>query len=86
MAVARDTRLIVGCCVMKERNWIAMQQFVEGLPQASRYCSDALAVYQELLWPDGSSHIVSQKKKEGGDLHDRELERGPAYLPRQAQA
>jgi IS1 family transposase len=64
MAVARETRLIVGCCVMKERSWIAMQQFVERLPFAARYCSDALAVYQELMWPDGSSHVVSQKKEE----------------------
>ena len=64
MAVARDTRLIVGCCVMKERSWIAMQEFVDRLPQADRYCSDALAVYQELMWPDGGSHIVSQKKEE----------------------
>ena len=41
-----------------------MQQFVERLPQASRYCSDALAVYGELMWPDGSTHVVSQKKEE----------------------
>ena len=64
MAVARDTRLIVGCCVMKERSWIDMQQFVDRLPPASRYCSDALPVYGELLWPDGSAHIVSKGKEE----------------------
>jgi IS1 family transposase len=64
MAVARDSRLIVGCCVMKERSWIAMQQFVERLPHAVRYCSDALPVYQELLWPEGSEHVISQKKEE----------------------
>ena len=64
MAVARDTRLIVGCCVMKERSWVAMQQFVDRLPTASRYCSDALAVYEELIWPDGSTHVVSQKKEQ----------------------
>ncbi len=58
----RDTRLVVGCCVMKERSWVEMQQFVDRLPQADRYCSDALAVYQELMWPDGSEHVVSRGK------------------------
>jgi IS1 family transposase len=64
MAVARDTRMIVGCCVMKERSWVAMQEFVDRLPQADRYCSDALAVYQELMWPDGRTHTISKKKEE----------------------
>ncbi len=64
MAVARDTRLIVGCCVMKERSWSAMQAFIDRLPLAKRYCSDQLAVYQELLWPPHSSHVISQKKEE----------------------
>ena len=64
MAVARDTRLIVGCCVMRERNWRAMQEFADRLPVAQRYCSDQLAVYQELLWPKGSEHVVSIGKEE----------------------
>lgn len=64
MAVSRETRLIVGCCVMKERTWTAMQQFVDKLPAATHYCSDALAVYQELLWPEDSSHIISQGKEQ----------------------
>jgi IS1 family transposase len=41
-----------------------MQQFVHRLPQASRYCTDALRVYQELLWPEGSDHVVSEGKED----------------------
>ena len=64
LAVARDTRLVVGCCVMKERSWVGMQQFVDRLPQAERYCSDALAVYGELMWPERSEHVVSRGKEQ----------------------
>ena len=64
MAVSRDTRLVVGCCVMKERSWRAMQEFVDRLPHAARYCSDALAVYQELIWPPVSTHVISHGKEE----------------------
>jgi len=41
-----------------------MQAFVDRLPEADRYCSDGLAVYQELWWPTHSTHIVSQAKEE----------------------
>ena len=64
LAVARDTRLVVGCCVMRERSWRAMQEFVDRLPAAQRYCSDRLAVYQELWWPTQSEHVVSIGKEE----------------------
>ena len=64
MAVARESRLVVGCCVMRERNWRAMQQFIDRLPAAQRYCSDQLAVYQELMWPPNSEHVVSIRKEE----------------------
>lgn len=64
MAVARDTRLVVGCCVMRERSWRAMQEFVDRLPLAKRYCSDQLAVYQEMMWPPQSEHVVSIGKEE----------------------
>ena len=64
MAVARDTRLIVGCCVTPERSWRAMQGFVDRLPQAQRYCSDGLAVYQELLWPPTGAHVLSVRKEQ----------------------
>jgi IS1 family transposase len=49
---------------MRERSWIAMQQFVDRLPAAKRYCSDGLAVYQELLWPPESVHVLSKGKEE----------------------
>jgi len=49
---------------MQERNYTAMQEFVDRLPCAQRYCSDALAVYQELWWPDDSVHVISQRKEE----------------------
>ena len=64
MAVCRDTRLIVGHSVLKERSWEEMQTLVEALPPAERYCSDELALYQDLWWPKGSSHIVSEGKRD----------------------
>jgi IS1 family transposase len=64
MAVARDTRLIVGHSVLKERSWEQMQALVDALPPAERYCSDQLALYQDLWWPQGSSHIVSEGKRD----------------------
>jgi len=41
-----------------------MQEFVDRLPCAKKYCSDALAVYQELMWPPASVHVISQRKEE----------------------
>ena len=64
LAVARETRLIVGCMVIKELRWASLQEFVDRLPAANRYCTDALPTYGELLWPEGSSHVVSQGKAE----------------------
>jgi IS1 family transposase len=54
----------VGCCVMRERSWRAMQEFVDRLPSAARYCSDGLDVYQELMWPPSGVHVISQRKEE----------------------
>jgi len=64
MAICRDTRLIVGHSVLKERSWEGMQTFVEALPPAEQYCSDELALYQDLWWPQGSTHIVSEGKRD----------------------
>ena len=64
MAVARESRLIVGCCVMRERSWRAMQEFVDRLPHSTRYCSDRLGVYQEMMWPPNSEHVISERKEE----------------------
>ena len=64
MALARESRLIVGCKVLKEIGWVSMQEFVDRLPQASHYCTDRLALYQEMMWPDGSTHVISHKKEQ----------------------
>ena len=49
MALARESRLIVGCLALKEIRWTSMQEFVDRLPQASSYCTDRLALYDEML-------------------------------------
>jgi insertion element IS1 protein InsB len=64
MAVARHSRLIVGAQVMLERNWERMQGFADRLPAASWYCSDEWNMYQSLLWPDHSEHVISHGKEE----------------------
>lgn len=64
MALARESRLIVGCKVLKEIRWTSMQEFVDRLPQASSYCTDRLALYEEMLWPPGSTHVISQQKEQ----------------------
>jgi IS1 family transposase len=64
MAVARESRLVVGYRVLDERSWEPMQQQTDELPQATRYCSDDLSVYSELLWPEGSAHVISEGKEE----------------------
>lgn len=74
MAVARYSRLIVGIEVMWERSWENMQAVADTLPPANCYCTDDLAVYSELVWPDcpdyewgdegSSEHIVSYGKEE----------------------
>jgi insertion element IS1 protein InsB len=50
--------------VLTGLEWEAMQDFVDGLPRAARYCSDQAAVYQEVLWPAGSEHVISRGKEE----------------------
>jgi len=74
MAVSRYSRLIVGAQVMWERSWENMQAIADNLPPANCYCSDDLAVYSELIWPDcpdyesgdegNSEHIISYGKEE----------------------
>jgi hypothetical protein len=49
--VARESRLIVGAAILTRREWEPMQDYVDSLPAAERYCSDDLSVYSELLWP-----------------------------------
>jgi hypothetical protein len=64
MALSRETRLIVGCKVVKEIGWLSIQEFVDRLPQASYYCTDRAAVYEEMMWPEGSTHVISHKKEQ----------------------
>ena len=62
MAVARDTGLIVGQAVSQERSLETVQALVDGLPPAHHYASDGLAVYAELVWPEGGQHLLSVGK------------------------
>jgi IS1 family transposase len=69
VSVARESRLIVGADVLKERSWEKMQSYADELPFANRYCTDDLAVYGELLWPPNpqggrSSYVISYGKDE----------------------
>lgn len=64
LAVARHSRLIVGCRVLRNLSWTAMQELVDHLPAATRYCSDGLALYGELMWPPTSEHLVSVGKEQ----------------------
>ena len=54
---------------MEQRSWDNMQAHADDLPFANRYCSDELAVYEELLWPPNpqggnSSYVISHGKEE----------------------
>lgn len=63
MGVCRDTGLITGCAVLEERSQANMQAFVDELPPAIFYCSDGFPVYQELVWPLESEHLLSKAKE-----------------------
>jgi hypothetical protein len=64
VAVARDTRLIVGQRVMWAVDLDAMQPFADALPAVGRYCTDGAAVYAEVIWPEDAWHVVSIAKEE----------------------
>ncbi len=64
MAVARATGLIVGEQVSQDRDLATLQAVVDTLPPAPRYTSDGHAVYAELVWSEGSQHLVSLAKEE----------------------
>lgn len=63
-AVARDTRLIVGAAVLEELSWEEVQGVIDTLPPAQNYCTDQSTIYPDLLWPQGSSHIISKGKEQ----------------------
>jgi IS1 family transposase len=62
-AVARESGLIVGAQVLEELSWEDVQAFVDALPPAHSYCTDQSSIYPDLLWPEGSSHLISQAKE-----------------------
>jgi len=63
-AIDRTSYLIVGQAVLEQLEWASMQDFIDTLPAAARYCSDGAAVYQEVLWPAGGTHVISIQKEE----------------------
>jgi IS1 family transposase len=64
VAVARETRLIVGQAVLEERSQQNLQELIDDLPLAERYCTDGFTNYGELVWPLESAHVVSVLKEE----------------------
>lgn len=64
VAVARETRLIVGQAVLTHRSQEDLQKLVDELPVAERYCTDGFTNYAELVWPQDSQHVISQLKEE----------------------
>ncbi len=64
LAIARDSYLIVGAAVMEHRTPEAMQALADQLPPAPRYCTDGLAIYPELIYPEVGEHILSVGKEE----------------------
>ena len=64
MAVARARGLIVGVDVVEERSLPGMQQLVDRLPPAQRDCTAACNIYDELIWPPTSIHVMSIQKAE----------------------
>ncbi len=64
MAVDRTSRCIVGQMVVEERSQAHLQALVDGLPPATRYCTDGFTNYAELVWPLDSQHILSKAKEE----------------------
>ena len=64
IAVARESRLIVGEWVTRVFDAPGMQTMADTLPEASRYCTDGSAVYPEIIWPDAAWHQISIAKEE----------------------
>ncbi len=64
IAVARESRLIVGEWVTRVFDTPGMQTMADALAEASRYCTDGSEVYPEIIWPDAAWHHVSIAKEE----------------------
>ena len=56
--------MIVGEQVSLNRDLATLQALVDTVPLARRYTSDGHAAYAELVWPEGSQHIISLGKEE----------------------
>jgi IS1 family transposase len=50
--------------VLEELSWENVQEVVDSLPPAKHYCTDQSAIYPDVLWPEGSSHVVSKSKEQ----------------------
>ena len=50
--------------VLEALQWEAMQEVVESLPPAESYCSDRSPIYPDLMWPEGSTHVISHGKEQ----------------------
>lgn len=64
VAVARESRLIVGQWVTRVVDWVGTQFFADSLPMAARYCTDGGAVYPVVAWPGEGAHVLSVHKDE----------------------
>lgn len=64
LAVARESRLIVGQWVTRVVDWVGTQFFADTLPVATRYCTDGGAVYPVVAWPADGTHVLSVNKDE----------------------
>jgi insertion element IS1 protein InsB len=64
VAVARESRLIVGQWVTRVVDWVGTQLFADALPVAARYCTDGGSVYPVVAWPGAGAHVVSVNKDE----------------------
>ena len=50
--------------MLEELSWENVQEVIDLLPSAQHYCTDCSPIYPDLLWPEGSSHIVSKAKEQ----------------------
>lgn len=64
VAVARESRLIVGQWVTRVVDWVGTQLFADALPVAARYCTDGGSVYPVVAWPEAGAHVLSVNKDE----------------------
>ena len=64
IAVARESRLIVGEWVTRVFALPGMQAMADMLPEAGRHCTDGSEVYPGIIWPEAAWHQVSISKEE----------------------